>query len=244
MVKKFKPETWYDKVSGPTIRFHRFFVLKDFDPDWILVFKEIEKHSMAFVISEAKYCFEHKKVKNKKISITMLECEAVSVAHQMIFSSLQTMNNPNPLLDLPGGWSIGDVFKAPYWARDNMFVRVIDISDTPLSVDEFLTINKKIDDQLLQIPNMENVSTKQKSPLLKSESRTIPPFILTSLHCEAANYPQELPCLFVYTGGRISSKGNNFFFTGYECGEHDIVIYLTDSSQKTIKSSWVVKVIK
>jgi hypothetical protein len=124
----FGYDEWKGKIEGPITRYHNNFNLFERDETWSLIRKEILSSPEAREV-EYRYVIENRE--STHLRIVMAECGSISGAHELIFSSLNNIVHPDPPLDRPNGWHFGDVYKLGYWARDNIFVHTIDLSDPP-----------------------------------------------------------------------------------------------------------------
>ena len=242
MIAKYNFDSWKDTVEGETIHFHKGFVLETFDTEWTISNKELETNPVPFISSDAKYWLEHTKIKNKKILITILICESNQIAHQTVFSSLKYISHPNPVLDPPEGWSIGDVYKCGYWARGNVYVAINDLSEPQIDKSAILTINKKIDSLLTNRPILADEKSNSFSIQCKTDTliaQSMVEVLINSIDTEDC-YKYH----FIYTGGRITLKNNTFYYAGYESGKHSIELFLTDKNGETLMSKCHITVMK
>lgn len=249
LAEKFDFVSWREAVSGPIVRFHRNFMLKDFDPAWKLDGIEIEPGESEFILQNSDYRYVKDGKGDKNIIVRLVECESIRIAHQMIFSSLKTVTHPDPPLDRPKGWDFGDVYKLGYWARDNCFIYVNDISEPSLDNEEVKKINEAIDYQLTHLPIPSSDTEKEKPEISKLaiNVKSIPINSTATIDIEVTD-PNEndddLHYTFYVKGGRIFIKNGIYFFKAEEAGTHTLGLVVTNTKGLTAKKELNVKIVQ
>lgn len=240
--KTYNYEQWKDLVEGPITRFHVNFSLSQLSTKWQLEWEEPCSYG------GTEYRFTNKKYKGSHYCFKVRGLSSIRNAHQMILTELAMSSNPDIDVSRPQGWDFGDVYKAGYWSRDNVYIEFRDISERYLPV-KLKKFNEVIDKELMRIPKVTNDDVKGKPVINTFEisKKMVAIGSDTPLKVIVDNTMEALPQLYYkifIEGGRLYKEGNTYHYMAESDGLHTIKLYVTNKIGLTSMALLHVQVVK
>lgn len=226
-------DEWQGKVEGPITRFHHNFNLPEKSGTWKMVKTEVLSSPEA---REVEFRYENEDREGSHLRVAMAECHSISDAHEFIYSALRNIMHPNPPLDRPAGLDFGDIYKFGYWARDNIYVYLHDLSDPPLAEKEKKAFNEFIDDELKREP--ETASEDEAARPIIDEFSATPETVRVGASAQLKIKVRQpgLQYKIFSRGGRIYWEKDHYYYAAENEGKHRLRLYVTSSDGLTTMS--------
>jgi hypothetical protein len=216
------------KIEGTDRRFHLNFNMRQYILSWQLVREIINTPQ------DREYRFTKEELPNSHLRVVFKECYSIVATHEIIQKAQLTISGPPPEKDRPDGFDFGDVYRQGYWARDNIYMYVHDLSDPKLSTSEIIKFQKTIDEALLTVPEV-TVKKTEMTPEINTFSapgstKLKEPTSLEVVINDSDIILPELTCKFFAQGGEIFMDQNKFFYEGAIEGKQSLQLYVTNSA--------------
>ncbi|MCP4136107.1 MAG: hypothetical protein GY754_34370 [bacterium] len=249
---KFGFDEWKDQVQGPVVRFHVNFDFSGLHDPWQ---RDRNDTALSPGVREMEFRFSGDDPEEEYIRIVLAECDSVAAAHGFIASSLMHISRPDPPLDRPEGWDFGDVYKFGYWARDNIYVYIHDMGDSPLPDKEIKKISEAVDAALLNIPRESPETNKERPEIQKfaftskdrKEVKEVKNDTHTPLEVQVRDPKEDaskLRYLFAVEGGRIFRQQDRYYYSAEKEGDFTLKLYVSNSKGLSTMSRFTIRVTK
>jgi hypothetical protein len=230
-------------TTTPLHRFHVNFNIVKALPTWQLV------REIIYTAKDREYRFTRDELQNSHVRVVFNECDSMAAAHENILMALMKISSPAPEKERPNGFDFGDIYSRGYWARDNIYIYVHDMSNPKLSTNEIMQFQKAIDNALCTVPEVTRDDVPGK-PVINTFEITKKKVALgsdTPLKVIVDNSGEAIPVLrytFFCEGGRLYKAGNLYYYQAEAEGRHTLKLYVTNKPGLTAMAQLEVQIEK